>query len=196
LREQDEGSEFSYPQSGCSDADAAHATVPFVIRGAASGILLVVYETFVQADAGTDSALVGAAQVVSAIAASLAAVFAGWAAWASWRTARLMQAEHRDARLRAEHQQLIDAEHHLARLRAMVEEQAAYGSAEYLQQRAALAAVLAATSRSLPQTRKVVAELDRPSASEWSAATQEVRELVEASRAALNRLADSSPPLR
>jgi hypothetical protein len=28
LREQDEGGEFSYPQSGCSDADAADATVP------------------------------------------------------------------------------------------------------------------------------------------------------------------------
>jgi hypothetical protein len=34
LREQDEGGEFSYPQSGCSDADAAGATVPKQDRNA------------------------------------------------------------------------------------------------------------------------------------------------------------------
>ena len=33
LREQDEGGEFSYRQSGCSDADAADATVPGHLPG-------------------------------------------------------------------------------------------------------------------------------------------------------------------
>jgi hypothetical protein len=39
-----EGSEFSYPQSGCSDADAAHATVPLqvvvIVGQMAAGISL------------------------------------------------------------------------------------------------------------------------------------------------------------
>jgi hypothetical protein len=44
LREQDEAGEFSYPQSGCSDADAAHATVPLqvvvIVGQMAAGISL------------------------------------------------------------------------------------------------------------------------------------------------------------